>query len=88
MQLLVEPAKKADALSLIAGVDVSSMSLTLAKETHTLLAKVFKDESAASAFKAKALQRFPVCGHFGGTAPKLIEGPTLPNAQTAPTSAP
>ena len=88
MQLLVEPAKKADALSLIAGVDVSSMSLTLAKETHTLLAKVFKDESAASAFKAKALQRFPVCGHFGGTTPKLIEGPTLPNAQTAPTSAP
>ena len=69
-------------------VDVSSMSLTLAKETHTLLAKVFKDESAASAFKAKALQRFPVCGHFGGTTPKLIEGPTLPNAQTAPTSAP
>ena len=82
MLLLIEPARRSEALALVATVDVGTISLHLARETHALLATTLKDEAAASAFQAKALARFPACAYFGGVAAKP-GAPAGPEATTA-----
>ena len=88
MMLLLEPAKKADALKLIAAVDITKLTLPAATAAHELVAKTFRDDAAAKALKAKALAHFPACAYFGGEAQKPVDtsmpGPN--NGEPAPVS--
>ena len=70
VRALLDPSQKAAAASLIAAsVDVASLPLPLACEVHGALAKKFGAAEQASAFKAKALERFPYAQYFGGAVP-------------------
>ena len=73
MTFLLEPAKKADALALVAKVDPAQLTIHAAVDAHALVAKTFRDDAAAKAFGAKALKQFPACAYFGGEAAMPVD---------------
>jgi len=64
LQLAIDPGQKDAAKALVVALDPTMLSLPLAVQTHQMLASTFGDAAAATAFKGKAVARFPLSDYF------------------------